>query len=212
MTRLIVSLSVLVRGIALCGFVSIAAMAEAYQIAPEAACLSRLTTAADTIIDGEVLSAESVYLPSPSGGQLPATRYTFHVNAAFKGDATVEETLTVDQFGWRKAPAGERVRIPPLGASYAVGGRYVLFLYGKSELGLQNAVGFNYGRFTVSSAPDGRLTVQNGVDNVGLTACGETADTALSARRAPLERIAVQSREGGAIAYDTFIAAMAAVK
>ena len=164
----------------------------ATSLSPDAGCFFTLSEAAPIIVDATVTKREAVVL-AYGAASIPAIRYTFTVHTAFKGSDG--ETLVVDQY-------------PRVGASYTVGERYVLFLTSKSRLGLQNALGFNAGRFAVTHTPSG-LVVGNGLGNTGLFSSCDPAlfDShyrALSEdKRHLVDQLAAQ--EGGAVAYSFFV-------
>lgn len=129
---------------------------------PDALNLAELTTRAERIFLGEVLSRTTGQ--DPLGH--PATVYTFTVEQRLKG--SVSDTITIKQIG-----VAEPVQDPNTGVItfpidgipvYEPGYRYLLFLNGTSTIGFTSPVGGAYGAFAVSA--DGQAV--NGLNNAGL--------------------------------------------
>lgn len=130
--------------------------------------LTGLTELSQRAFVGRCLSVQEHFEP---GGEMPPhTEYTFEILETLKGE--VEGTLTIRQYGLRgPGQVSETVafvgNIPEMPV-YEEDETYVLFLIGDSRLGLTSPVGLYQGAFEVTRDANGRATVRNGINNLGL--------------------------------------------
>jgi hypothetical protein len=116
----------------------------------------------NTIVDHAVTAFQGVCTDSHSERDAATgsivTITTFKVEETLKGaPASVH---TIKQIGGRVGNQVDRVDGIP---SFTPGERYVVFLYGKSQLGFSSPVALAQGRFTVRDTATGRV-VSNGRD------------------------------------------------
>lgn len=117
--------------------------------------LTEIVQASATVFEGECVHVRTGRDPNTG---LLATWYEFTVLEGIEGD--FGETFTVMQFG---GSDGDITVYSPT-ASYSLGERVILFLYGESEWGFSSAVGLSQGKFSVQEHPEtGVRTVTNGM-------------------------------------------------
>lgn len=119
-----------------------------------------MTLRADRIFSGRCVATEVIRHPATG---LRATRVTFEVERAVKGDLGATVTLTL-------LGRGDAARGPDPAAMprFVPGARVVLFLYADSPLGLTSPVGFGAGSFSVVLDKEGRERAVNAVGNRNL--------------------------------------------
>ncbi|MBI4236952.1 MAG: hypothetical protein HY696_00865 [Deltaproteobacteria bacterium] len=138
--------------------------AHATMVAP--ASLADLTTEAGVIFIGTCQVRETSLKPTPIGGVIPVSHYTFEVQEVLKGEIADGSDFQFDQVGG-PIPVGTSTAdlLRPLSSTvYDVGQTYLLFLKPLST-GWWTPVGLMQGRFTVTVQPDGSKTVTNGINN-----------------------------------------------
>jgi hypothetical protein len=122
----------------------------------------------EEIIDGASVAFQGTVTENrvarDEGGRI-VTYTTFLVQDVLKGH--VDATHTIKQIGGEIPGEGVGYKMS-VRTNFAVGQTYVVFLYGKSQLGFSSPVGSNQGSFSVAQDADG-ATVSNGRDFAAMT-------------------------------------------
>jgi len=127
--------------------------------------LAELTSRADLIVEGRVVSA--VAEPHPKYANLMTVVVTLAVTETLKGDSA--RTHTFRQFVWDERDSRTRL-------GYRKGQPVLLLLNRVNENGLTSPVGLEQGRFRIIADAKGNLTAINGNGNHALFE--KIADTA----------------------------------
>ena len=149
--------------------------------------LSELTTLADRIVQGTVVSARVE--PHPVYKNLTTVVVTLNVQDTLKGQAT--QNLTFRQFIWDPRDISQ-------GAGYRPGQQVLLFLNRPTSIGLTSPVGLDQGRFHITADPSGPTALNgNGNSNLmsGVIASGRLNPSGLS----PHSRTAITQFQSGPI-------------
>jgi len=168
-----------------------------------------MTKQSGRIVEGKVLSVAEGFVPGPSGGKIPVTKYTLSVSKSMKGKGKSGAKIVVKHLRLSGVSlmtgegGGERYEFP----TYKVGEHLILFLTHESSLGLSSPIGLQQGVFQVQKDKDGRPThAVNGVDNAGLyDSADEGAPTAGQDHTRKEETGFSIHRKKGPIPYDNFI-------
>lgn len=115
--------------------------------------LEELTDMAEVVFSGTCIKSREIEASPKS--KFPAVEFTFLVDSGIRG---VKDGETYSFKQWKATVGNE---------GYKVGESYVIFLHGKSKIGLTSPVGFYQGQFRVSSE-NSRKFVSNRVNNIGL--------------------------------------------
>lgn len=118
--------------------------------------LEEITNSAKRIFSGICEKKEEI--KNDPHSHLSIVRYTFRVIEPIRGIDS--EKITFSQWKPTAAEAG-----------YTVGQKYVIFLYGESQLGLTSPVGYVQGKFHVEKKGSNRGVeyIKNRLNNVGLS-------------------------------------------
>jgi hypothetical protein len=155
--------------------------------------LDELTTRADRVFRGSVLSAEPG-TREVGGGTLPTVTYEVLVEEQFKGNypsSNGKTVVTITMVGSPKEGAepvnGQRrlSALPDL-PELDVGQDYVLFTTQPSAVGLSTTVGLGQGAFKIYLSPEGEELAANELENAGLFNGPVTYTQLASAIRAEL--------------------------
>ncbi|HEU5404285.1 MAG TPA: hypothetical protein VFU86_23245 [Terriglobales bacterium] len=153
--------------------------------------LAELTSTADRIVEGKVVSARIE--PHPEYKNLSTVVVTISIDENMKG--TAHGSLTFRQFIWD-------IRDVQNAAGYRAGEQVFLFLNRTTPLGLTSPVGLGQGRFRVSRNRNGVLVAVNDNGNSGLFQKAIQSGALNVSQLSPKSRSAIEGFRQGAISLD----------
>lgn len=147
--------------------------------------LSELTTLADRIVQGTVVSARVE--PHPAYKNLRTVVVSVAIQDTLKGDAA--QTFTFRQFIWDPRDVAEA-------AGYRPGQQLLLFLNRPTLLGLTSPVGLDQGRFHIVPGPSGPTAVNGNGNSTLMSGVVASGNLNLS-RLSPHSRTAITQFQSG---------------
>lgn len=166
--------------------------------------LSEMVQKSGRIIVGVCTAIDDGTMPTPSGGSIAYTSYTFAVSKSIKGG--VGSSLEIKQFSHPVSSSSGQVNVKLTGMpTYQIGEEYVLILTAESGLGLSTTVGLSQGCFRVIiNAKTGVRQVANGLNNAGLFK--NISEKTLAKASWSGGEMKILSQKQGPIEYNSFLA------
>jgi hypothetical protein len=153
--------------------------------------IDQLTTEADLIVRGAVLSAKVE--PHPELKNLKTVLISLRVDETWKG--TAAKTLEFRQYIWD-------IRDELDAARYRKGEALLLFLGPTSQYGLRSPVGLEQGRFQLLRDKAGQIVAVNGRHNAGLFDGADERSRAKGIQLSTRSRAVIQRKAGGPVGLD----------